>query len=372
MALLFYRVHHACLFTGADTKLLRKTRVWSTPICDYNVNWSWPSVRDPQIIDMITAGTVYINPEFDIINIECISPAHVSIRDDRVYFFLHQLKKLDSHDIGITNLAGDDRCMQFIAGNRDTVRSPPSEARQACRKILENIRQVYFVSLHQAGRSFRGSHMPLPKIRRTGRCRGERRRLFYHWDRNRSLPMFPSVCTFDDLPTDPRPIEDDLKRVHFQPFEHVFMVRNWQRAMHQLNIQHLEGQVDYRHLLAYKRLAPGSPGGVSVWENAKKWVEEEDRAWNTEQREERKTIRGAYGRFPLENAEELHSQPETVIGFWLFPMEAIDSLRYLWQRPGPAWRPWGDRLSEKNTEVCGINRYDVSQHPPSLAIANLS
>ena len=97
--------------------------------------------------------------------------------------------------------------------------------------------------------------------------------------------------------------------------------------MLQLKIQHPEGQVDYSHLRAYRSLAPGSSGGVSVWEDARQWVEEEDRTWNKEQQKLRKTIRGAYGRFPLENSEELQSQPETAIGFWLFPLKAINSPR---------------------------------------------
>ena len=114
--------------------------------------------------------------------------------------------------------------------------------------------------------------------------------------------MFSSTCTFDYLPIDPRPIKDDLKRVYFHPLENFYMVRNWRKVLHQLNIQPPEGQVEYRYLRAYKNRALGPPGRISVWEEAKGWVEEEDRDWNLMQPKQRKRIRAAYGRFPLQNA----------------------------------------------------------------------
>ena len=132
VALRFYRVHHQCFLTGADAKLLRMHKVHRTPSCHYNANWELRSVRDPQMVDTITAGTLYINPEFDILNIACISPStYRPRRDDRVFYFFHRLKRLDSHDIGITNVAGDSRCMIFIAGNRATVNPALGAARQA-------------------------------------------------------------------------------------------------------------------------------------------------------------------------------------------------------------------------------------------------
>jgi len=152
---------------GADTQLLRKTikESWGRSE-NYIDAWQWFSVRDPQAIDLATAGTLYINPEFDIINVECINPFIPSTsrtqRDDRVFFFFNQLKRLDPRGIGIANLAGDDWCMKFIAGS-GRMGSHPGEVRQSRREIFQNLRGVYFVSPDQEGRSYKGLIGPLPE-----------------------------------------------------------------------------------------------------------------------------------------------------------------------------------------------------------------
>jgi hypothetical protein len=235
------------------------------------------------------SGTLYFNPEFDFLQ---ISPS-ISI-DDTLFDFLYRLKtKWDPRHIGLLNMAIDFGGL--LIDELDMVDSSKFgvNVQTAVKQILTGLNEVFLVSTVKFGRQLFGW--------KSGT--GYREYLY-----NRSFPVHTPTPTFKRLQRDPRAIGDDLKKTVVGTRDNKETVRKWQQMLAIFRVSAPE--IKYRFLLRHEAIVDF--GGVIDRRGAEQWIQNENERWKIE----------SDGRDRNEIPEKL---VRPAFGFWLFPLEALDS-----------------------------------------------
>lgn len=277
-------------------------------------------------------GTLYLNPEHDILGVD---PGR---REDNFVRFVRTVQEGDAKGVGFENLAGDFNEIRSIC--RTKLDMLEAKDRQALAKSLSRLRRVYFAYFGDVGRMFLG---PLNGV--LG---------ILGFEMHRSRPVLSSTPAFDRLTVDPRPIQKDLERVFLGTPDPLEMFYNWRSLLHECGVKE-RADVEYRYMVST------FPRDRDITEktSAEAWVDEEDSEWHRglavwEQRL-------AQGAVKHESQEELRNAPQTAVGFWLFPIDALGDV---------------DSLEKPAAEVEELFRpkrvSNLAKFPPELGLSRLS
>ncbi|KAF2820851.1 hypothetical protein CC86DRAFT_374142 [Ophiobolus disseminans] len=235
------------------------------------------------------SGILYFNPEFDFLQ---ISPS-VSI-EHTLFDFLYRLKtQWDPHHIGLLNMAIDFDGL--ITNEIDTVDPSGLEdnVRTALQQILAGLNEVFLVSTVKFGRQLFGFKSGI----------GYQEYLY-----NRSFPIRAHRPTFNRMQRDPRAVGDDLRKTVIGTSDNKETVRQWQQLLATFRVS--APHIKYKFLLRYDPAMDF--GRVIDRQGAEQWIQKENERWKIE----------SDGRDRDEVPENL---VRPAFGFWLFPLEALDS-----------------------------------------------
>ncbi|KAI8630374.1 hypothetical protein F5Y19DRAFT_484244 [Xylariaceae sp. FL1651] len=289
-------------------------------------------------------GTLFFNPEFDILHIHPGREIHDFVD------FLHDLRAYDPLDIGLLNLALDHNGVINLSGIK--MSDLELASRVAFMDTLANLRQVYFLCLENAGRIYLGPRGGIPMV--TG------------FEIHRSRPIMSAIPTFDRIAQDPRDgMTRDLSRVFVGTFDPRQLICRWHLLLDTWQIRHPHKGPDYRFLVAN-----GWGGGrmakkaqkIFDRDSAAEWLRQEDERWAAGQERHAAAILRRGGKLPVESPEELERAPRPAIGFWLFPIDALGPI------PGPEalLNPHDNGFPWASKRVV-----DMRQYWPELCLASI-
>ncbi|KAF5626112.1 acyl oxidase [Fusarium sp. NRRL 52700] len=292
VALSFHRVHLPCWFQDAE---------------------SVPRSR-------LTAGTIYINPEYDFLHVQQGTMAIVD--------FVCDLKtKYDPRNVGMRNLA---LCRNQLGGYEwglDAMR--PSEIEPSkmriFKEIISGLDQVWLVCIRDCIRRMKAGISQW----------GTSNKTFFE----RSFPIDATPHSFDLIGPDPRTIESDLSHLHLR--EHLRDPKrlhdSWLRVLELIEVRPCEESL----------------------RDAENWLQWEDEAWTTVPGNMWPSPGGphmetvAASETPEFGHQDLSKAVRPAFGFWLFPTEAFCDENKIEQARGP------------------IVTFDVRKHRPELALLRL-
>lgn len=262
-------------------------------------------------------GHLAYNPEYDFLRITTRLP--------RLADFLHDLKTIyDPHHVGLLNLAVEQSMLAMLIYSLDVPDQMDAEVREMLGEIFSQLHEVWFVTVAGAGRQLpRRTHIPIP------------RDIF-----NRSYPIMAQTATFERLRRDPRDITRDLDRITMKTFDSRHTLHDWNEVRARLgNPRH---PISYHLLLASSNWATSGP--IVDRKSVDALLEKEEEIWA-------EGSRGGEEFDPLNDDLERAVRP--AVGFWLFPMDAMDALR---------------RNGEPFYEFCML---DLREYWPELAVLEL-
>ena len=250
-------------------------------------------------------GTLYFNPEWDILYISAEWPAK-----DTLIAFIYRLKTIyDPRRIGLLNLAIDGN---GLTGNDVSGVQPSdvkSEIRSAFTETLTQLREVWIVSTPVLGRQIVG---PLSGFGTAG--------AMY----NRAFPIMSTLSTFERLPRDPRSISKDLENTSGLGSSRD-LLQLWLGLLKKWQIS--PQKVRYRFFLAFDPRLTG--GEISDQVNAKAWLQKREDQWNGHGPRDGFLPPDVEAKWPVGahderyRNEDLENAVRPAFGFWLFPLEAL-------------------------------------------------
>jgi 2EXR family len=270
-------------------------------------------------------GTLYFNPEYDILHIHVlvVAPNQPTDHNDFLLDFLQDLKTTyDPRHVGLLNLAVDpDDLSHYQWSGLD------AGGKLAFLETIAQLVEVIFVHKNRFGRT------------NFGALSGVDTNEFFF---NRSLPIMPLTPSFERLSRDPRPITQDLKKVHLNSEDMRSAPVLWARLLRQWGVS--ETKTKYTHLLAF--VTSGSHQAVFDRKSATRWLETEDGYWKSSE------IRKHKFNWP---DEDLEKSVKSAFGFWLFPSDTFG--------------PFGEEPQDLGRLP---SLRDLSEHWPELALAILT
>ncbi|KAJ3555097.1 hypothetical protein NPX13_g10431 [Xylaria arbuscula] len=286
-------------------------------------------------------GTLFLNPELDILHIDPIYDVFDTIR------LICELWTRDSLRVGLLNIALDKYTTTNLA-DVDTTELMTPQMQEISKDILSNLRQVYFLCTEAFGRMYLGSHNGISTQ--------------IGVELHRARPIMPSTPTFECVGPDPRAgMERDLSKVFVGTFDPRQMLYRWRKFLRTWDVPQHGGGPDYRFLVAHDP-SPGRRNEISGRESATKWLEKEDAQWISGRKRYAKRVPSKANIVPKESPEELERVPKPAIGFWLFPIEAIGLMPY----EEEAVVHYGNGSPWKSKRVLDMRRYW-----PELCLAHM-
>lgn len=246
-------------------------------------------------------GTFYFNPEFDMLKIE------LSRRRESFLDFVLDLRARDPKNVGLLRLALDENDLGHGALRNIPLDECDLTSRCNFVKVLSSLEMVYFLSIERAGRMYIGLIGGIPTMN--------------DWEMRRSLPVEGAVPKFQRLASDPRNIEEDLKKVYLGTFEPRKMVIRWKKLLQKYDIKPQPG-VQYRLMTALE-LRPTYEQIIDQ-DSALNYLLREDKEW--EEEVTKWQLRLPKAKIERETPEFLQGVPKTAIGFWLFPIESLGEM----------------------------------------------
>ena len=308
----FYRVHLPCRFTNTTVKE-----------------------------GSASHGTLYLNPEWDILYISAEWPAK-----DTLIAFIYRLKTIyDPRHIGLLNLAIDGNGLNGNDINGVQPFEVKCEIRSAFIETLTQLHEVWIVSTPVVGRQIVGALSGF----------GSGGAMF-----NRAFPILSTLPTFERLPRDPRSIFKNLKstsglgssRDALQCW--LGLLKKWQISPQKLG---------YRFFLAFDPRMVG--GNISDQVSAKAWLQKQEDQWNGQGPSDGFLPKDVKARWPVGahderyKNEDLENAVRPAFGFWLFPLEALGRIG----KDG--------LLVDEETRPRGEMFKDMTEHWPELGLLSL-
>lgn len=292
-ALSFYRVHVPCLFKKPGREA---------------------SAKMP--------GMLYLNPEYDFLRIK----SYIPLKDTLVNFLYHLKTSYDPRGIGLLNLALHANDLAANDLHSLIVADLEPKFRDTFLETFSQLREVFFMETPRGGRQVNGWQ--------SGLLTNE------VWF-NRSLPIMTEIPTFDRLDRDPRPVNQDMKKVLVSggsdPRDGIDL---WFTYLGQWGIS--PQKVQYRFLLAFD---PTISGGISQDRSAaQKWLQRDDDIWNGHASWNGDVRLQVGAEHKDWKDEDLSKAVRPAFGFWLFPIEALGPLRTLADPGDESHRREGKRV----------------------------
>lgn len=360
-ALRFYRVHLPC-------------------------RWAWEGRVEEN-------GMLYFNPERDILEVRVFSepPGHgIEVTGELFVNFANKLWTADRNHVGLINLAISTAFGEYTSrlfNSRLFTGGPPYNHPKHTSVSNKTLLQQVFSRLRSLIFIYRGGPegMFLGELRTTPCI--EKAEVY------RSRPIMSPIARFDRLAKDPRPVKDYLQKVYLDGPDPRRALGRWFALLNERRV-HYGHEVDYRFMVAYGgRSYPRSqeddsfawfdgwrwkhgwkwkPPKIITRGDAYEWVRKADAQWSRhdnlgalEHREAGK--KGKPADFNDCIGPNLEHPPQTAIGFWLFPVEAL----------GPLWDINGDEVSQQlldgNHARCyqSHRKIDLSSYEPELCLFHL-
>ncbi|CAI6340689.1 unnamed protein product [Periconia digitata] len=165
--------------------------------------------------------------------------------------------------------------------------------RTTLQNVLKGLREVLFLSTTMFGRQILSWRSAI----------GYNGYLY-----NRSFPIPAYIPTFKHFPVDPRAVGDDLRKTVVGNSDYDRRsIENWQKILVKFGIS--APQIKYKLLL---RQEPLDYGIVVDRKGAEQWIQKEKERWRTHSE-------GRDGDIAIEE------MVRPAFGFWIFPLDAIDS-----------------------------------------------
>ena len=286
-------------------------------------------------------GTLYLNPEWDILYISAEWPAK-----DTLIAFIYRLKTIhDPRHIGLLNLAIDGSGLNGNDINGVQPSEVKTEIRSAFIETLTQLREVWIVSVPVVGRQIVG---PLSGFGTAGA-------MF-----NRAFPILNTFSTFERLPRDPRSISKDLENTSGLGSSRdvlqywLLLLKKWQISPQKLR---------YRFFLTFDPSMAG--GNISDQASAKAWLQKQEDHWNGQGPSDGFLPKNVKVKWPVGaqderyRNEDLEHAVRPAFGFWLFPLEALGRIG----KDG--------LLVDEETRPRGEMFKDMTQHWPELGLLSL-
>ena len=281
-------------------------------------------------------GTFYFNPEHDILKLS------VNGRKDYSHTiqFFKNLQSADPKGVGLQNLAIDLDGVKRLASFQLGAMMP--DARETLTSTLSKLRRVYLLCLETTGRMFLG---PLNGVRAiTG------------FEMHRSRPVLGSVPAFQRIAVDPRPVEKDLKRTFMGNRDPLKLMYAWKRLLKLYGIAE-RSDLEYSFMVSCSPKGPAA--SITDRESAEQWIAQEDARWRSGVEEWDQRLRP--GNVEREKPEDLCNAPQTAVGFWLFPIQALGQL------------PSDEKRAEDVEREFEPKRVaDLSEYRPQLGLMEIS
>ncbi|KAJ3550220.1 hypothetical protein NM208_g113 [Fusarium decemcellulare] len=274
-------------------------------------------------------GTFYFNPELDTVGIT--GAEHLAD-------FAHKLWSHDKQHVGLINVALNPSISDKFWSFENRLRGRPPSDVPLLKQVVSRFERVIFMC--DGGRD--GLFLGPPSGRQTSA-------LEQHGV-HRALPIMATIPRFDRLPQDPRPIERLQKGIHFHFYKSRVEFQGWLSLLNAWGVQ-FNHPVDYHIMVTYE----GCEAKINNRDDALRWVREENKLWKSAFR--RKQRNGDVGQEVVVEEPEQVAQP--VIGFWLFPMDALPPLS-----SGFLAQPWRQPWMATDT-------IDMSKPKPQLCLMHL-
>lgn len=281
-ALKFYRVHIPCGFTAID-----------------------PGSSEAEMTAI--EGTLLLNPEYDFLHIK---PQNALYQTALAALMIHIKTCLDPRRIGLLNLALDIQCLSNWGVRRDMPQPWDNSnllERRAFVEAIEGLQEAFFITRPRVGRQI------IPWV--SGIDTTE---VIF----NRSIPIYAHTPAFVRFPRDPRPIEEDLRKVFSHDTHPPTALRPWHALLEDLGVAMCQAR--YSWLLSFE---PGLRYGGDIYskKDAETFIQREDDAWHG--RSSGPSISDnidrniACGRAsPDIRTKNLDQAAQPAFGFWLFPL----------------------------------------------------
>lgn len=281
-ALRFYRIHIPCEFTAVD-----------------------PDKAEGSMTN--SDGTLLMNPEYDFLYIKPQIPLYQTAL---AALMIHIKTCLDPRRIGILNLALDLDYLSQWGVRRDMPQpwdSSNLSERRAFVEAIESLQEAFFITRPKVGRQI------IPWV--SGIDMSE---VVF----NRSIPIHTQAPAFVRFSRDPRPIEEDLRKVFAYDTHPQTALQPWHALLEDLGATACQAR--YSWLLSYDH---GSRYVREIYsrKDAETFIQREDDAWNG--RLSGPSISDdidrniACGRAsPDIRTKNLDQAAPPAFGFWLFPL----------------------------------------------------
>lgn len=243
-------------------------------------------------------ATFYLHPELDIL---WLGPGRYAHK--HFITLLAQLRESDPQKVGLQNLAmrgNDINALDDIAVPRLS-----SEEHETLKSTLSSLKNVYYLSIENAGRVHMGYFGGIPDIKQ--------------YEVHRSKPVMGRIPSFTRLASDPRPnIDYDLSKVFVGTFDPRRMVFHFRKLLQKWGVPKCKTR--HHFLLANSEQYRGR---IADRKSAERWLKAEDESWLGGQERFKKLIEKGERKVPIETEEELQAAPRTAVGFWVFPVSAL-------------------------------------------------
>ena len=286
-------------------------------------------------------GTLYLNPEWDILYISAEWPAKGTL-----IAFIYRLKTIyDPRHVGLLKLAIDGNGLTGNDINGVQPLEVKSEIRSAFMETLTQLREVWIVSTPVVGRQIVG---PLSGFGTAGA-------IF-----NRAFPILSTSPTFERLPRDPRSISKDLENTSGLGSSRDAL-QYWLRLLKKWQIS--PQKLTYRFFLAFDPRM--TEGNISDQVSAKAWLQKQEDQWNGQGPSDGFLPKDVKAKWPVGahderyRNEDLENAVRPAFGFWLFPLEALGRIGEDGLLVDGETRPRGEMFK------------DMREHWPELGLLSL-
>jgi len=294
------------------------------------------------------AGTLYVNPDWDILHVQAESPLNQTLFD-----FLYRLRTTYDHrGIGATRLALNSRDVSGLNVESHLITNPslypdPAAALALQRETVLHLRDVFFLVRAYNGRNFLDPSEEPPAVHT-----------------NHSFPISAASPSFERIGRDPRPIADDLRKVCMGSSDPRYLAHGWLRFLDRLKVS--ASRIDYRFLLTCLPVNSALGGRDRIYDHdaAETYLRVETEEFHSADVGEKLAWPELHFWMPgMRRAQngggEAGESVKPAVGYWLLPIDALGPLQEEGVEPRIG-------ITHRDPPI-----WDLTEHWPELALTEL-
>lgn len=276
--------------------------------------------------DRTERTTLLFNPEHDFLQIRAEAPVKETLID-----FLWDLRAYDPKDVGLLKLAID--LEGFCANDLQYLRRSDLfliRQRLALVETLSQLKEVWFINLQSSRRMRKQPEELVTAQRHAGGA----------------FPVAGGLPTIERIGADPRDgLEQALERFYMGDIDPREVLFRWRRLLRTWEIDHEDGQVEYRVLFAVTPERQRQTLRIKELNQAMEFLtlQEEQPNGNSAP--------------PVQGRMDWADSSMAAVGFWLFPVESIGQIRE------------GEKLADMDFYPGRV--LDMREHWPELVVSRL-